>query len=226
MELIDLYVQYLQSMAKHSFMASWNYCQFKRARTNIKAGELLLVNDFAQNYLSLLQNKLQSMHWEHKQVTLHPTVAYYTYPNEHCASTVTHELVYISEDLKHDTYVMCATREDDVSPRWWYASGDVNNNSINSAHRHQLKGMMGLWRRYSLGRTQCTPGPFSECNGASVHDMGTHGQVITTQLVKFEGSRLSQCRCASTSIYACTCTFLPNGGWTRNPPKMWHQAFL
>ena len=37
-----------------------------------------------------------------------------------------------------------------------YASGDVNNNSISSAHRHQLKGMMVLWRRYSLGRTRCS----------------------------------------------------------------------
>ena len=50
--------------------------------------------------------------------------------------------------------VMCTTREDDVSPRWQYASRDVNNNSINSAHGHQPKGMMVLWRRYSLGRTQ------------------------------------------------------------------------
>ena len=47
LDLIDLYVQHLHSMAEHSFMATWNYCQFKRARTNIKPGELLLVNDFA-----------------------------------------------------------------------------------------------------------------------------------------------------------------------------------
>ena len=93
-------------MAEHSFMATWNYCQFKRARTNIKPGELLLVNDFAQNYLCLLQNEPQGMHWEHKQVTLHPTVAYYTCPNEQCSSTVTHELVHMSEDLKHDAHIV------------------------------------------------------------------------------------------------------------------------
>ena len=106
LDLIDLYVQHLHSMAEHSFMATWNYCQFKRARTNIKPGELLLVNDFAQNYLCLLQNEPQGMHWEHKQVTLHPTVAYYTCPNEHCSSTVTHELVHMSEDLKHDAHIV------------------------------------------------------------------------------------------------------------------------
>ena len=37
-------------------------------------------------------------------------------------------------------YVMCATREDDVSPRWRYASEDVNLYSRNSAHGHQTKG--------------------------------------------------------------------------------------
>ena len=36
--------------------------------------------------------------------------------------------------------VMCATWEDDVSPRWRYASEDVDLYSRNSAHGHQLKG--------------------------------------------------------------------------------------
>ena len=35
---------------------------------------------------------------------------------------------------------MCATREDDVSPRWRYASEDVDLYSRNSAHGHQPKG--------------------------------------------------------------------------------------
>ena len=72
----------------------------------LNLGELLLVNDSAQNYLCLLQNEPQGMHWEHKQVTLHPTVAYYTCPNEQCSSTVTHELVHMSEDLKHDAHIV------------------------------------------------------------------------------------------------------------------------
>ena len=106
LDLIELYVNHLHSMAEHTFMATWNYCQFKRARTNIKPGELLLVNDFAQNYLCLLQNEPQGMHWEHKQVTLHPTVAYYTCPNDHCAMTVIHEFMHMSEDLKHDAHIV------------------------------------------------------------------------------------------------------------------------
>ena len=39
-------------------------------------------------------------------MTLHPTVAYYTCPNDHCAITVTHEFVHMSEDLKHDAHIV------------------------------------------------------------------------------------------------------------------------
>ena len=51
--LIDLYISHLNYMAEHTFMASWNYCQFKQAKSNLIPGELLLVHDFAQK-LSLL----------------------------------------------------------------------------------------------------------------------------------------------------------------------------
>ena len=37
-------------------------------------------------------------------------------------------------------YVMDATREEDVSPRWRYASEDVDLYNWNSAHGHQPKG--------------------------------------------------------------------------------------
>ena len=46
------------------------------------------------------------MDWGHKQVTLHPTVAYYTCPNEVCSKLVTHEVVHVSDDLKHDAHLV------------------------------------------------------------------------------------------------------------------------
>ena len=77
------------------------------------------------------------------------------------------------------------------------------DNSINSAHGHQLKGLTVLWRL------------LSECFSTSA-EVDAHGEVITTQSVKFEESRLSQCGHTSTSIYACTYTSLPIERWTRN----------
>ena len=105
-DLIDRYIAQLDSMAEHTFTASWNYCQFKLAKKNLLPGQVILVHDFAQNYLCLMQNEPQGMHWGHKQVTLHPTVAYYVCPNEDCNKIVTHELVHLSDDLKHDAHLI------------------------------------------------------------------------------------------------------------------------
>ena len=50
-ELVDLLMQHLYNMSEHTFMASWNYCQYKQAKKNIEIGDVILVHDFAQNYL-------------------------------------------------------------------------------------------------------------------------------------------------------------------------------
>ena len=63
-----------------------------------------MVHDFAQNYLCIHQNEVQGLHWHHKQVTVMPTVAHYLCPQ--CHGNVTHEIVHISEDLKHDAYLV------------------------------------------------------------------------------------------------------------------------
>ena len=105
-DLIDKYIAILDAMAQHVSMASWNYCQFKAAKQNILHDEVLVVHGFAQNYLCLLQNEPQGMHWEHRQVTLHPSVAFYKCPND-CTKLVMHEVVHVSDDLKHDAHLVC-----------------------------------------------------------------------------------------------------------------------
>ena len=92
----------VKSMAEHSFLASWNYYQYKLARRNMIQGDIIMVHDFAQNYLCSHQNEVQGLHWHHKQVIVMPTVAHYL-----CLQyqgNVTHEIVHVSEDLKHDTH--------------------------------------------------------------------------------------------------------------------------
>ena len=39
-------------MAEHSFMASWNYCQYKLARRNIIEGDVIMVHDLAGTALA------------------------------------------------------------------------------------------------------------------------------------------------------------------------------
>ena len=101
-DLINLLTNHVKSMAEHSFMASWNYWQYKLARRNIIQGDIIMVLGFAQNYLCTHQNKVQRLHWHHQQVTVMPTIAHYLCPE--CHGNVTHEIVHVSDDLKHDSH--------------------------------------------------------------------------------------------------------------------------
>ena len=91
-------------MAEHSFMASWNCWKYKQAKRNIIPGDIIMVHDFAQNYLCTHQNECQGLHWHHKQVTVMPTVVHYICST--CKGMVTHEMVHISEDLKHNAHLV------------------------------------------------------------------------------------------------------------------------
>ena len=71
-----MYILELWEMSEHTFYALWNYCQYKRAKTNLFPGCILVVHDFVQNYLCIHQNELHALHWVHQQVTVHPTVAH------------------------------------------------------------------------------------------------------------------------------------------------------
>ena len=94
----------MKPMAEHSFMVSWNYVQYKEAKRNISVELLIFVHDFTQNYLCEQQNEVQGLHWVHKQVTLMPTVTHYHCVK--CEQLVTHEIVHVTDDLKHDAHLV------------------------------------------------------------------------------------------------------------------------
>ena len=93
------------------FPASWNYYQFIKCTEQLKTGEVILVHDFAQNYLCLLEDESTSKHWDHPQVMIHPSVAYY-----HCAcgKVTAQEIVHISSDKRHDCLAVWAFQDTNV----------------------------------------------------------------------------------------------------------------
>ena len=107
--LIDLLLNQASFMAEHSFMASWNYWQYKLAKRNIIEGDIILVNDFAQNYLCKHQREIQGLHWHNEQVTIMPTVVHYICAT--CKGMVTHEIVHVSDDMRLDGYLVKAFTE-------------------------------------------------------------------------------------------------------------------
>ena len=92
-EMLDGYMDQLNNMSAHLFHASWNYYQLVKCKEQLKTDEMLLVHDFAQNYLCLLQYEPTSKHWEYPQEIIHPSVAYYSCA---CGKVTTHETMHIS----------------------------------------------------------------------------------------------------------------------------------
>jgi hypothetical protein len=65
----------------------------------LKDGEFLVVCDFSENYSFVLQDEVQSHHWNVQQATIHPFVIYFKENME-----VEHlSFIIISEDLRHDS---------------------------------------------------------------------------------------------------------------------------
>ena len=71
---------------------------------NILVGDLIFVHDFTQNYLCQHQNECQGLHWCHKQVTIMLTVVHYRCTK--CNQLVTHEIVHVTDDLRHDAHLV------------------------------------------------------------------------------------------------------------------------
>ena len=78
-------------------------CAIQAGKKNIYGG-VIFVHDFAQNYLCQHQNECQGLHWRHKQVTIMLTVVHYRCSK--CNQLETHEIVNITDDMKHDAHMV------------------------------------------------------------------------------------------------------------------------
>ena len=104
--LLEMFAEQLQPMSRHCFLACWNFHHYIQCKNNLEEGEIAMVIDYAQNYLCKHQNEVQALHWSHAQVTLHPICVSYRCPVRGCNKLVLHEVVHVSDDLKHDAHLV------------------------------------------------------------------------------------------------------------------------
>ena len=71
--LIATYMKKFKSISRHQFMKIWQLHNFNSAKENLQPGQLLCVHDFSQNLLLFYQDEVGAKHWDHEQITLHPT---------------------------------------------------------------------------------------------------------------------------------------------------------
>ena len=78
-DLIQELLQEITFLSEHLFRAKWQHQQFEslRNRRPFPCHLLMMVMDFAENFTCLYQHEVQSAHWHHEQVTIHPIAAYY-----------------------------------------------------------------------------------------------------------------------------------------------------
>ena len=96
--LLNKYLEQLNKISSHQFMKIWQLKQFNISLQNLRKGQVLLVHDFSQNLLLYAQDEVTAAHWDHEQVTLHPTVVYYVRP---CGKMIKEEVIHMTNNRKH-----------------------------------------------------------------------------------------------------------------------------
>ena len=102
--LLNLYSEQLEQMSLHQFFKIWQLRNFNMTLENIQRGQIVFVHDYQQNLLLLSQDAPSSSHWDHPQLTIHPTAAFYRCPM--CTKVVKEDIIHITMDKVHDKYAV------------------------------------------------------------------------------------------------------------------------
>ena len=98
-EYIRLVVDQMNKLTAHSYIAKAQSQYLKKRKEELDEKSALILGDFAENYKFVIQDEVQSFHWNNLQCTLHPVVVYY----QNCNMLKHFSYCIISNDLEHDT---------------------------------------------------------------------------------------------------------------------------
>ena len=73
---IEKLIESVISLSRHSFIAKAQSEYMQYLKDNLKVEQVIIQMDFSENYSYVLQDEIQSYHWENLQCTLHPIVSY------------------------------------------------------------------------------------------------------------------------------------------------------
>lgn len=91
-EFLEVLIEKPMSLKKHHYI-------FKVQSTHLNDLKESMTEDFAENFIFVIQNEIQSYHWNNPQIILHPFVYYYLNNGEICHRS----LCIISDCLDHST---------------------------------------------------------------------------------------------------------------------------
>ena len=99
-EFAESLVENIDLLTSHSFIAKCQARYLKECKESLDTNTCIILLDFAENFKYMVQDEVQSFHWNNMQCTLHPVVVYYLGTD----GNVEHSLVCVlSDDNNHDT---------------------------------------------------------------------------------------------------------------------------
>lgn len=98
-DFVEEFTETLLKLKTHTFIALQQKESYTECKEHLIDGQIVINCDFAENYLFILQDEVQSYHWTNSQATLHPFIVYYKWEGK-----IKHlQYVFISECLQHNT---------------------------------------------------------------------------------------------------------------------------
>ena len=73
-EFVDCFIT---TLLVHDFTAKMQSSFMQQKKESLKEGEFLVIADFSENFSFVVQDEVQSFHWNNSSATTHPFVCYY-----------------------------------------------------------------------------------------------------------------------------------------------------
>ena len=105
-KLLALYFKQLKMIAMHQFQKLWQLQNFNMTLRYSQHGQVLFVHDFQMNLMLFTQDEPAGTHWDHPQITIHPTSAFFHCLNTKCNKIVCEDIIHISDVLRHDKHAV------------------------------------------------------------------------------------------------------------------------
>jgi hypothetical protein len=99
-DVIDLICNKIDKLTSHSLIAKSQAKYLKDCKELLNQNECIVLGDFAENFQFIVQDEVQSYHWNKPKCTLHPIIIYYKSNDK----LLLKSFCILSDDAEHDVY--------------------------------------------------------------------------------------------------------------------------
>ena len=110
------YFKQLREMLVYQFFKIWQLRNFNLSLSNIRRGQVLFMHNFQQNLILLTQDETLAAHWDHPQLTIHPTALFFLCLK--CDKIVKEDLIHITMDKVHNKHAVNHFTQISIEHAW------------------------------------------------------------------------------------------------------------